>query len=194
MKKLWLVVLSIYLFFAASAAAATAPSVMGEWALEGVIKVSASIRGYGSGSDREPVFVNASFNEDGRLWMDGEYFGTWAQNKNKIHMYVDTTDLEMMLNEYIFDETGIDLYVDFINSTGKASIKKDGVRLTSGKVYLKFRITGEGIAGKGAYKFSFKGERIVESAKMLADSIEEDQPGIVKSLGDIIISEYLKKK
>lgn len=172
------------------------PSIAGIWSWNGTETVSARIKGYGGGSDKESFTVTAHLNSDHTFEL-----GTWAQSQKKITFIIDEPELEAKLNQYLHYASGEpDLYINITKSSGKATMSNDGSYLTAGKITIKFTIdgmiSGQEISGSGTDTMSFKGTRIGNAAA--ADSVaetDEEQPSeFVKSFANIIINKYLKNK
>lgn len=195
MKRFWLVNTVMVMFFclvAGSALAATSyPPAAGDWLCSGKRSLKASVKGAGSktmsGSLAEaPLNLSA----DGSFDTDGEFHGTWEQNKNKVILHVDPVDLAADLEDLIYET--VEAYVDVtIKGTSmKATIAKDGAHLTGLSFKFKFAVEYDGKTGSGTYSVSGKAVRSPFGAPR-KESLNGTGGTLVKPLADMIIKEML---
>jgi hypothetical protein len=197
MKRSLLVSMMVALVFClatgtAALAATTYPSAAGDWLCSGRMSMKATVKGEGSihdGGYVEDAMLN--LNEDGTFDTGGEFQGTWVQNKNKITLTVDPVDLASDLEDLIYNELGFYVDVTIKGASMKATIFKDGLRLSNFNFKFKFAVEYNGKSASGTYSATGKAVRSQYGGNQRQESFTRS--AVSKSIADSIMKEMLPR-
>ncbi len=99
-------------------------TVVGTWQATGTMRVTVSIRGYGSQTEVVNFQDEFTFYPNGNFEMI-DFSGTWSQTKNKVTVNLGLEDVALYFEDYL-GEYGLDVSVDATKATLTGTLQKNG--------------------------------------------------------------------
>jgi hypothetical protein len=99
-------------------------TVVGTWQATGTMRVTVSIRGYGSQTEVVNFQDKFTFYPNGNFEMI-DLSGTWSQTKNKVTVNLGLEDVALYFEDYL-GEYGLDVSVDATKATLTGTLQKNG--------------------------------------------------------------------
>jgi hypothetical protein len=156
-------------------------TVVGTWEIDGTMRVTVSIPGYGSETEIVNFYDKFIFSPDGHFEMIG-VDGTWKQTKKNFTAILEPPSVEDFFEDY-FGDYGLDVSVDVTKVTLTGSLQKNDSIKGKLAINMDIYIYGADLEGNVKVSGSFTGIRTGEVLSLEEGDSSSPSHSLVEIVG-----------